>query len=153
MEPANFKPREPAEPSWPILNNFNYRQNFQWLRILLKKKRGNAIHHLSVYHRGGVHQHQGRLQPAPGVQEVHQDQDPVVPVLDVPVPAGSDSSALPDINDGCPVASTGVYYNVVAAVGSRNTTTPGDQTPFNSGTASALPFQSGSPLVSPFHFY
>ena len=43
---------------------------------------------------------------------MHQDQDPVVPVLDVPVPAGSDSSALPDINDGCPVASTGVYYNV-----------------------------------------
>ena len=40
MEPANFKPREPAEPSWPILNNFNYRQNFQWLHILLQKKGG-----------------------------------------------------------------------------------------------------------------
>ena len=64
------------------------------------------------------------------MQEVHQDQDPVVPVLDVPVPAGSDSSALPDINDGCLVASTGVYYNVVAAVGSRNTTPQGDPTPF-----------------------
>ena len=106
----------------------------------LQRKKGNAIHHLSVHHLGGVPRHQDCPQPAPGEPNVQQDQDAGVLAYVVSAMTGSDVCLLPEIYDGCPVTSTGVYPNVVAAVGYRNTTPAGDSTPLPSGTVPAVPF-------------
>ena len=92
--------------------------------LYFKQKRGNAVHHLSVVRLGGVPQHQGHLQPAPGGPEVQQDQDGEASAYIVQSVADSDVLALPEIYDGCPVDTAGVYLNLVAAVGYRHTTPP-----------------------------